>query len=430
MTTQSTYFNSPEDEAYLLGVILQHNEVLDKHKISRDLFYEENHRIILDAIMEIRARGSTADIVSVAQQIPSLRGQILTLTNFLVSDVKGLVQRLRDCVQARGVAKAIREISEMQSDLKPASYVVEEATKQIMALSECRDVSYRTLIDVASEAIHEIETRKACKTAYAGVESGLERLDQMTDGFQKGDYILLGARPSVGKTALALTLAMNAALKGAKIGFMSLEMKDTALLKRILSAQSNVSMQAIRTGCLGLRAMQDLISGASIISGMKIFFADVPNMAINDLIAESRILRTREKIGMLIIDYIGLINVPQSDTPRWETFSMVSQRLKSLARELNIPVLALSQLGRQSDGKRPGLSDLRESGSLEQDADLIMFLHREDTSNDQSQPVKLIVAKQRNGETGDIDLMFDKSRMKFSMPQAADTGRRPYKEGD
>jgi replicative DNA helicase len=160
---------------------------------------------------------------------------------------------------------------------------------------------------------------------------------------------------------------------------------------------------------------------------MQIFFADVPNMAINDLIAESRILRTREKIDMLIIDYIGLITAGQGDAPRWEVFSSVSQRLKSLARELNIPLVVLSQLGRQSEGKRPGLSDLRESGSLEQDADLILFLHREEKSNEQSQPVKLIVAKARNGETGDIDLEFDRSRMRFRTG-AKDAPRLPYKD--
>jgi replicative DNA helicase len=249
----------------------------------------------------------------------------------------------------------------------------------------------------------------------------------MTDGFQAGDYCILGARPSVGKTALALTLAMNAAQKGKRIGFMSLEMKDTALLKRMLAAKSNVSMQAIRTGALGPRALQDLISGASILSGMKIFFADVPNMSISDLLAESRILRKREKIDMLIIDYIGLIHASQGETPRWEVFSAVSQKLKSLARELNIPVLALSQLRREAEGKRPSLADLRESGSLEQDADLIMFIHREENSNDQNQKVKLILAKARNGETGDIDINFDKSKMRFYCEEK-ESPRLPYKE--
>ena len=428
-TTRETYFNNAQDEVYLLGYILQHNEVLDQNRITRDLFYEESHRLIFDAILEVRARGSTADMPSVAQACPSKTVQIASLTNYLVGDVKGLVQRLRDCLQARGVSSVAREIAENQGELRPASEVLETATSQILAITECRDVSYRPLMVVASDAIDEIKARKECKTNYLGVESGLEPLDTMTDGFQRGDYCILGARPSVGKTALALTLATNAALKGAKVGFMSLEMKDTALLKRILSAQSNVSMGAIRAGIIGPRSFSDLVNAAAVMQSMKIFFADVPNMSITDLVAESRILRTREKIDMLIIDYIGLIGVPQSDRPRWEVFSEVSQRLKSLARQLDIPVLALSQLRREADGKRPGLADLRESGSIEQDADLIMFMHREDKSNDQNQNVELIVAKQRNGPTGDIRLLFDKSRMRFTIPQtAAAVEHRQYKD--
>ena len=428
MITQATYFNSPEDETSLLGSILRHNELLDQYKITRDLFYEEAYRQIFDAILEIRARGSTADMIAVARQCPAYSVQIASCTQLLTADIKGLVQRLRDCIQARGAAAVVREISEMQAELKPSTEVVEEATKRIIKLTECREVSYRSINEVGVDAINEIAERRKLGTDHAGIVSGLEPLDKMTDGFQKGDYILLGARPSVGKTALALTLAMNAAAKGARIGFMSLEMKDTALFKRMLAASSGVSMQAIRTGLLGPRAQVDLVNGAAPLTAMKIYFADVPNMGLTDLISEARILRTREKIDMLIVDYIGLISVPNGEAPRWETFSMVSQRLKSLARELNIPVLALSQLGRQADGKRPGLADLRESGSLEQDADLIMFIHREEQTNDQRQEVKLIVAKQRNGETGDITLLFDRSRMKFYVPQSKEIQESLYKD--
>ena len=412
----------------LLGAILMHNEVLDRYKITQDLLYEESHRQIFNEILRIRARGSTADMPSVALALPVYTVQIASLTDFQLSDMKGAVQRLRDCVQARGVAKALAVMTEMQNDLKPPADVVEEATKRIMQLSEATDVSYRSLTEVAIDTIKEIQKRKECKDAFSGVESGLEALDKMTDGFQDGDFILLGARPSVGKTALALTLAMNSAIKGTRVGFMSLEMKDTALFKRILAAQSGVSMQSIRTGCLGPKAMSDLINGCGKIANTHVFFADVPNMHINDLIAEARILRSKEKIDFLVIDYIGLIGSDQGKSARWEAFSLISQRLKSLARELKIPVLALSQLSRASDGKRPSLADLRETGSLEQDADLVMFMHREENSNDQRQPVKLIVAKQRSGETGDIELLFDKSRMQFFVAHEESQARTPYKD--
>jgi replicative DNA helicase len=255
MTTSETYFNNPEDERSLLGSILMHNEVLDKHKIFRDLFYEEAHRQIFDEVLRIRGRGSSADMPTVALALPVYSVQIASLTNFLTGDTKGLIQRLRDCVQARGVAQALSAVAEMQADLRPPSDVVEEATRRVMQLSEGRDVSYRTLSEVAIDTIKEIKARKDCPDTYSGVESGLERLDCMTDGFQDGEYIIVGARPSVGKTALALTFALAAARKGERVAFISLEMRDTALFKRILAAQSNVSMNALRTGTLGPRQM-------------------------------------------------------------------------------------------------------------------------------------------------------------------------------
>ena len=434
MTTPDTYFNNGQDETSLIGAILQHNEVLDRHKITRDLFYEGAYQDIFDEILKIRASGSTADLPSVARALPKHAVLISTCTNYLVSDIKGLVQRLRDCVQARGVHKVIEALSGMQSDLRPAEEVVEEATKRIIQLSEVRDVSYRSLIEVATDTIKEIDARRKCPTDYSGVESGIEPLDRMTDGFQDGDYIILGARPSVGKTALALTLAFNAAMKKESVGFMSLEMKDTALFKRVLAAQSGLSMQAIRTGLLGPKGMNDLINGCSKIANTKVFFADVPNMSKSDLIAESRILKSREDIGILFVDYLGLVTQP-GDSPRWEKFSDISQALKSLARELKIPVVVLSQLTRPSDGKRPVLADLRETGSLEQDADVVLFLHPKEASsdkkNDQKQLVELIVAKQRQGETGIIDIMFDKARMQFSTDTSGGPDkepRQPYKD--
>jgi len=413
LTTEANYFNDAESERSLLGLILQHNEVLDQHKVTRDMFYEESHRQIFDEILRVRARGSTADMPSIALALRPYAVQVASLTDYLVGDVSGLVARLRGCIQARGVASVIRNITEMQSQLKPSEEVVETATKGVLQLSETRDVSYKTLVEVATDTIHEITARRNCKDRYSGVASGIEPLDHVTDGFQAGDYIILGARPSVGKTALALTFTKNAALAKETVGFMSLEMKDTAIFKRLLAAQSGVSMQAIRTGALSPRQMSDLIDGCAGLADKRIFFADVPNMHIDDLVAEARILRSREKITLLVIDYIGLISTDAGQAPRWEVFSRISQRLKSLARELKIPVLALSQLSRQSDQKRPSLADLRESGSLEQDADVVMLIHREEKSNVERQPVKLIVAKQRNGITADLDLLFDQGRMRF-----------------
>jgi replicative DNA helicase len=414
MTTQDTYYQDGPREAALLGAILQHNDILDQYKIERDMFFEENHRLILDEVVKCRARGSVADICNVAAALPVLTVQIASLTSLGVSDVQGCIDALRACIQARGVARMVREVSSYQNELKPAPEVTEEATKQIIALAECHDVHYRPFNEVMVDAINEIAARRANKNAYSGVETGIPELDAWTDGLQNGDYIILGARPSVGKTALALAVARHAA-KTKRVGFLSLEMSDTALIKRYLCAEANVPLNSVRSGCLSPRMMADLSNAGQALVGTPLFFADAPNMGIADLISEGRILRKREKIDILIIDYIGLISPGKTDAPRWEQFSAISQKIKSLARELKIPILALSQLRREAEGKRPSLADLRETGSIEQDADVIMFLHKDEKEQGQEgrDPLTLILAKQRNGATGDIKLAFDKARMRF-----------------
>lgn len=415
MTTASNYFQDGEREAALLGAILTHNDILDRYKIERDLFYLENHRLILDEIISIRARGAIADIQNVAMALRPMAVEIATLTSFGVSDIQGCIDTLRACIQARGVTRMIETVAEYQRELRPAAEVTEEATKQVLALAECHDVHYRPFNTVMADAVTEIGLRKANTATHSGVESGIERLDNWTDGFQPGDYAILGARPSVGKTAFALGIARHASSKGKRVGFLSLEMSDTALMKRYLAAQAGIPLNALRTGLITPKMMADLYEAGKELIDTPLFFADAPNMGMTDLVAEARILRSREKIDILIIDYIGLISPGQSSTPRWETFSAISQKLKSLARELKIPILVLSQLRREAEGKRPNLADLRETGSIEQDADLIIFLHREDKDkgSDGKEPLKVILAKQRNGETGDIDLLFDKARMRF-----------------
>jgi replicative DNA helicase len=414
--TLATYYNDAPREAALLGYILQHNDVLDRYKVERDLFYEENHRQILDEIVACRERGASGDIYNVGMSRPDLVVQIASLTSLGVSDVQGCLDALRACVQARGVASMLREVSELQNNMAESAEVIEAATRKVIALTECHDVHYRPFNEVMVAAIEAIGTRMACKEAYSGIDTGIEQLDSWTDGFQNGDYIVLGARPSVGKTAFALAVSRHAASKGHKVGFLSLEMSDVALMLRYLAAQANIPLNAIRAGLLSPKMKADLFKAGEDLNGSPLLFADAPNMGINDLIAEARILKSREKIEFLVIDYMGLISASvKGDTPRWEAFSAISQQIKSLARELKIPILLLSQLRRDAEGKRPNLADLRETGSIEQDADVIMFLHKDEKEKGQDgrSPVKIILAKQRNGETGDIDLIFDKPRMRF-----------------
>jgi replicative DNA helicase len=429
MNTSENYFQDLTKEAALLGAILTHNDILDRYKIERGMFFEENHRLILDEIIHCRSRGSVANIQNIGMSLPGLAVQIATLTDYGISDISGCLDALRSCVRSRGVAMMIREIAELQGDLRPSGEVAEVAMKHIMGLAECHDVHYRPFNEVMASAVQEIADRRQNKNSISGVETGIDALDGWTDGFQPGDYIVIGARPSVGKTAFALAVARHAASKGSRVGFLSLEMSDTALMKRYLSAHANIPLNAIRTGLLSPAMMAALCNSGQELVNTPLFLADSPNMGISDLVAEARILRSREKIDVLIIDYIGLISAGSGNTPRWETFSVISQKIKSLARELKIPIVALSQLRREAEGKRPNLADLRESGGIEQDADVILFLHKEDkpAGNDGKEKIKVILAKQRNGQTGDIDLMFDKPRMRF-YPVDYHVENRQYKD--
>lgn len=233
----------------------------------------------------------------------------------------------------------------------------------------------------------------------------------MTSGFQKSEFIVIGARPSVGKTALALCMAMHIAVKE-KIpaAFFSLEMSDMQLMIRMISSEARIPSEKLRTGLLKMSDFQSIQDAAGHIYDSPLYIVDLPNMKLLDLRAMARQLKTQYDIQILFIDYISLISSENTYIPRHEQIAEVSRSLKSLARELNIPVVALSQVRRDAEGKKPNLADLRESGSIEQDADVVMFLHRERLSSkeagDQGIDTELIVAKQRNGPIGDIELIF------------------------
>lgn len=415
MINAQNYFQSPEKERSLLGSILLHNEILDEHSIDERLFYEENHRRMFAEIQRVRARGATANIVEVALGLPDIAAHVAGMTGYAISDTAHCIAELRACEQARGTAKVLREVEDMQRELRPAAEVVEFATEKVMNLTDCHDVSYRPIMEATREAIEAIANRAKCKDDISGVTSGIHRLDSMTDGFQNGEYIILGARPSVGKTALALSITRAAAVAGKRVGFLSLEMSDVAIMMRYLAAQAQIPLNCLKKGLLGRNHHMALQNAAIALQSQHIWLGDVPNMRINDIIAEARMLKRREKIDILIIDYLGLISMEQKDMPRWEMFSSISQRLKSLARELKIPLLVLAQLRREAQDRKPSLADLRESGSIEQDADVIVFIHRDgEPGSDGIDKVDLIIGKNRNGEIGTINLTFDKPRMRFS----------------
>ncbi|HEY9595769.1 MAG TPA: replicative DNA helicase, partial [Spirochaetia bacterium] len=256
-----------------------------------------------------------------------------------------------------------------------------------------------------------IEKHYHSKTEYTGIPSGFKELDQLTMGFQNSEFIVIGARPSVGKTAFALTIATNMSVKQKiPVGFFSLEMSAMAIMQRMLSMEARLDSQRMRTGMLSPADFSRLTDASSRLYDAPLYISDSPDLKLLDLRAQARRMKTEHDVKAIFIDYITLINAENRDLPRHEQIAEISRSLKALARELNLPVIALSQVRRETEGKKPALADLRESGSIEQDADVVIFIHTDDLK---AETREVAVAKQRNGPVGEIQLAFLARYTKF-----------------
>ena len=246
--------------------------------------------------------------------------------------------------------------------------------------------------------------------------SGFSDLDNLTSGFQNSEFIIIGARPSVGKTALALTMAANMSVQQRRpVGFFTLEMSAIALMQRLLASEARLDSNKIRSGLLRASDFHKITEAAGRIYDAPLFIEDSPNLKLLDLRALARRMKSNHDVGIIFIDYLTLITSEHLELARHEQIAEISRSLKALARELDLPVVALSQVRRETEGKLPNLADLRESGSIEQDADVVMFLHRERGTDENLNDVEtdLIVAKQRNGPVGRVNLAFIPEYTKF-----------------
>jgi replicative DNA helicase len=283
--------------------------------------------------------------------------------------------------------------------------ILEQVQQKIFDLTENNQTHpYRKLDKIVPELIEEIEAQVKSGKMITGIPSGFYQLDNMTFGFQPSDYIVIGARPSVGKTALALTMASHIAVKK-KIpaAFFSLEMSDRSLVRRLLSGESKIDSENIRIGKLKASDYAKMIEGASHLYEAPLYIVDSPNMKLLDLRAQARRLRMQEKVEIIFIDYMTLVTPENTKLQTFDQFAEVSKAIKSLARELDIPIVVLSQLNRDVKGdKEPELSNIRASGAIEQDADLVLLLRRQKDATE----AKIDVAKHRNGKTGLVEIVY------------------------
>ncbi len=428
--------HNDEAEQATLGAILLDGDVLSTvfRFLRADDFYQVSHQKIFSSIVDLFNRGETIDLLTLTEALASA-GNLeacggAAYVSFLTDQVptSANVEYYARIVKDRSVRRRLLRISrELSSqaleETTDTRVLIEEAEQHIFEITDNQQSeSYREVGEIISETIEAIERLYQTKDSYTGIPSGFSELDNMTSGFQNSEFIVLGARPSVGKTALALTMAANMSIrKKIPVGFFTLEMTSMALVQRLVSSESRINSGKIRTGMLKPSDFHSLTEAAGRIYEAPLYIDETPRIKLLDLRARARRMKLKEDVKVIFIDYIGLIEPEyKQNVPRHEQVAEISRSLKALARELGIPIISLSQVGRQSEGKAPTLADLRESGSIEQDADVVLFLHRErnesrenNDRNVSNVETDLIVAKQRNGPVGTVKLAFLPQYTKF-----------------
>jgi len=423
-----------EAERAVLGALLLQDENI--HTI-RDIlvpndFYTPTHRIIFQAMLNLAQQSQRIDIVSLQDDLTK-NNQLDAVggLSFLISlqediPAAGLIEQHARIVKEKSVLRdLISSAADIiancyQQDEKNIDVVLDHAEKTIFQIAHKRTQQSFVQLDIwLKKTFQHLSDIKNHAKGLTGISTGLAKLDTMTSGFQNSDLIVLAARPSMGKTALALSVAAHMVAQGHTVGFFSLEMSAEQLTLRLLSIESSIPHHSIRNAQISSDEWLTLTSVAGHLAERKLFIDDTPLLTTMDLRAKARKLKADHNLSVIVIDYLQLISSSKKHENRHQEVSEISRTLKALAKELNIPVIALSQLSRAVDSrmdKRPMLSDLRESGAIEQDADIIMFLYRDIVYNPETEnpnSAELIIGKQRNGPTGTIFLNFIRELTKF-----------------
>ena len=437
MTTASLKDRIPphniEAEQATLGAILLDWDAVGSviTHLRAESFYSLQHQTIFKAILSLYKKGQRGDILTITEElrqtgkldaaggvayVASLPDHVPTSSN-----IEYYAQLVKDDFNRRELIKiSSSAISAAHDDTKPSRTTLEDTQNKLFALAESDQTQpLLSMPELVSDTFSIIEKHLYNQDAYTGVPSGFAALDSMTSGFHNSEMIIIGARPSMGKTALALSMIHHIAIqKKIPTGIFSLEMSYTQIGQRLITQIARIAGHKIRSGLMTNNDFQRLQDAAGVLYDAPICIADTPNMKMLDLRAMARKMKQQYQVQIIFIDYIGLITSENynSNTPRHEQVSEISRSLKSLARELNIPIVALCQVSRDSEGKEPTLANLRDSGSIEQDADVVMFIHRErkaTDNKDEAIEAKILLAKQRNGPIGNVDLIFLPQYAKF-----------------
>lgn len=432
-----------EAEQAVLGAMLIDKEAIAKatEVLSADDFYREAHRVIFSAMLELYNKNEAVDMVTVTEilkrdnKLEDIGGiaYITSLANVVLTAAN--VKYHADIVAEKSV---LRQLVRVSTEIAAMGYEANEDVGTLLDTAESRilEISNRkkktdftAINDVLMDSVQSIESLLQNKGGLTGLPAGFADLDKLTSGLHPSDFIILAARPSMGKTALALNIVQNVAMRAHKViggeprsvAFFSLEMSKEQLVNRMLCAEAGIDSQRLRVGEMHDEDWTHLWDACDTMSRAKIYIDDTAGITAMEMRSRARRLKAEHGLDLIVVDYLQLMQGSgkrNNSGDRQQEVSEISRSLKALARELDVPVLALSQLSRSVESrqvKRPMLSDLRESGSLEQDADIVAFLYREDYYNPETENkhTELIIAKHRNGPVDTVNLFFQKQFTKF-----------------
>lgn len=428
--------SSLESERVILGAILLDNTLVSQaiELLSVDDFYSPLHRRVFRAMMNLFERGDKIDPILIGEELKKEGqleniGGVATITNLTYglphfSNIAHYAKIVHDKAIVRNLIKVCNQVvSEALAEEEDAEVILDHAESAIFALADERTRQGFSHIKPVAETVLAKVQEYARRESHAltGLSTGFRDLDQMTSGLQQTDLIIVAARPSMGKTALCLTLAQNAATQEqAVVAVFSLEMSKEQLVMRMLSSEAKVDAHRFRSGFLTRDEWGRLAEAIGTLSEAKVFIDDTPGISVLEMRAKTRrLIAEQKKLDLIVVDYLQLMSGSKRSESRQQEVSAISRELKGLAKELGVPVVALSQLSRAPEARnppKPQMSDLRESGSIEQDADVVAFIYRDEyykPSEENAGVAELIISKQRNGPTGTVKLAFLKEFTRF-----------------
>lgn len=422
-------------ELALLSSMIFDNEALAQgaELVRQDDLYRLDYRLIFQALLDLYNSASPVDLITLKSKLEEREAyekiggsDALAMIASAVSTSANVRQYIKIVLDKSMLRKLIGMANDMSNDsfagVKPTDTILDAAESNIFAIGQRRhNLGFVHINEALTASVEMIHKAFENGSAVTGIESGFTDLDIKTAGFHPTDFILIAARPSMGKTALALNIATNAAIRGGKkCAIFSLEMSKESLASRIISSETRVDAGKLRTGQLEPADWQKINEGLASISTAPIYIDDTPGISISSMRSKCRKMKLEHGLDMILIDYIQLMSGSGRTENRQQEISEISRSLKALAREMECPVIALSQLSRATEtrsDRRPMLSDLRESGAIEQDADLVCFIYRDEYYNPETEKIgiaEVIVAKQRNGSTGTVELNYIGNQVRFA----------------